>query len=89
MKPVAGAAPWVKFVGEPIPKVSRVRKEYFAADSQWLRFGRVFFKSEHEEEVHGWEMVERTTRKGDVDGVDVYGLAACFGAVKLRWHDVA
>lgn len=59
-------------MGEAIDDVKRVKKEVFDVGTQWLRFGRVFFQSAKDGwQTHGWEMVERTTRKGDIDGVDV------------------
>lgn len=67
----------LEFVGEPVPHVRRTRVDMYDDPSfRWLRFGRCFFKSSRDatDEEHGWEMVERTTRRGDIDGVDVVAI---------------
>lgn len=69
--PASAADAGVVFLEGDFPPVERTRKEMVETNTRWLRFGRVFFKSAKDGVEHAWEMVERTTRTGDVDGVDV------------------
>lgn len=41
-------------------------------EGKWLRAGDCHYMSDGKERV--WEMTERTTKKGTIDGVDIIGM---------------
>lgn len=72
----SAAAESIVEVGSPMPKVRRTSHKvlFGQPDTKWLRFASVTFEAAvgdpASRQQHSWEVVERTTSVGGLDGVE-------------------